>query len=74
MSHKLDARGLICPLPVLRTRKAIAAVPNGEILEVAVTDPMAPTDLAAFCEAAGHELVATATADGVVTVSIRRAG
>mgnify|MGYP001598700663 CR=1 FL=1 len=72
MSHKLDVRGLVCPLPVLRARKAIASVPKGALLEILVTDPMAPTDIAAFCQTAGHELVSTTEAGGTTTITIRR--
>jgi tRNA 2-thiouridine synthesizing protein A len=44
----VDARGLLCPLPLLRARAALAALPRGETLVVLATDPEAPIDLAAL--------------------------
>lgn len=61
----LDLRGLTCPLPVLKARKALAGMPAGARLELLTTDPKAPMDLAELCAAAGHRLVVSeATADG----------
>lgn len=59
----LDLRGLTCPLPVLRARKALMAMRAGERLAVLTSDPRAPGDLAAFCAAAGHRLLASAARD-----------
>jgi tRNA 2-thiouridine synthesizing protein A len=53
----LDTRGLKCPLPVLRARKAMQRVAPGEVLRVLATDPGTVRDFEAFCEATGHELV-----------------
>jgi len=53
----LDCTGLICPLPVLRARKALKEVLPGGLLRVLATDPAAPRDFDAFCVATGHELV-----------------
>ncbi len=65
--HTLDARGLSCPLPILRTRKAIAALASGEVLEVIATDPGSVKDISSFCEQTGHELLEhTATDDSFV--------
>jgi tRNA 2-thiouridine synthesizing protein A len=58
-THSLDARGLNCPLPILRTRKAISRLKTGEVLEVTATDPGAVKDLASFCSQTGHELIAS---------------
>ena len=68
----LDATGLICPLPVLKARKAMKAVPIGGMLRVLATDPGARKDFVAFCEAAGHELVSSSEADGVLAFELRR--
>ncbi len=54
---ELDVRGLICPLPVLRARKALGGLIPGELLRVYCTDPAAAADFPAFCQAAGHTLV-----------------
>jgi tRNA 2-thiouridine synthesizing protein A len=72
MTAVLDARGLKCPLPVLRARKAIRDVAPGESLTVLATDPAAPRDFASFCEQTGHVLVSSSEADGVHTIVLRR--
>jgi tRNA 2-thiouridine synthesizing protein A len=51
----LDTRGLRCPLPVLRARKAMQGVAVGEVLRVLATDPGTVRDFQAFCQATGHE-------------------
>ncbi len=56
MSHELDARGLKCPLPVLKARKKMKELALGEELTIFVTDPGAPEDFAHFCETAGYQL------------------
>jgi tRNA 2-thiouridine synthesizing protein A len=71
---RLDATGLTCPLPVLRTRKALAGVPAGGLLEVRATDPAAVKDMAAFCEATGHVLVESDADDGIYRFVLRKAG
>ena len=58
--QQLDARGLKCPLPVLKARKRLGAMTSGEVLVVAATDPAAPADFEAFCEATGHRLAGIA--------------
>ncbi len=60
--HVLDARGLNCPLPILRAKKALKDVPPGEVLEITATDPGAVADFQAFCRTTGNELLeSTAT-------------
>jgi tRNA 2-thiouridine synthesizing protein A len=61
----LDAKGLNCPLPILRAKAAIKDVPPGGTLEVLATDPGAVADFDAFCNATGHELVESGEDDGV---------
>ena len=70
----LDARGLQCPLPVLRARKAMRDVPKGGTLEVLATDPSAVKDFQAFCAATGHDLIETREEDGVYAFLIGRTG
>lgn len=72
MTHVLDAKGLSCPLPVLRARKAMKEVPAGEVLEVLATDPGAVEDFKSFCEVTGHELVGSDERDGVFSFRIRK--
>ena len=52
---ELDARGLSCPLPLLKARQALATMAPGETLVVLATDPEAPIDLAALAADEGHE-------------------
>lgn len=74
MTTTLDTKGLKCPLPVLRARKAMKDVPPGELLQVIATDPGAVKDFAHFCETAGHDLVESTEEDGVFTFLIRKTG
>ena len=53
----LDAKGLNCPLPILRTKKALKDIPSGGTLEVHATDPGAVKDFEAFCRTTGNELM-----------------
>lgn len=53
----IDARGLLCPLPVLRLRKALLALPEGAVLRLIATDAMAVVDVPHFCGQAGHVMV-----------------
>ncbi|HFD78797.1 MAG TPA: sulfurtransferase TusA family protein [Gammaproteobacteria bacterium] len=55
----VDASGLNCPLPILRTRKAIKDMQAGEVLEVVSTDPGSVKDMASFCEQTGNTLLAS---------------
>jgi tRNA 2-thiouridine synthesizing protein A len=70
----LDARGLQCPLPVLRARKAMQKLEAGALLRVLATDPGTVKDFRAFCEAAGHELVASEAAAGEFRFLLRKTG
>ena len=69
--HVLDVKGLKCPLPILRAKKALAALEGGEELEVLATDAGAPYDFAAFCRQTGHVLVLSEEADGVFRLVLR---
>lgn len=71
MSQVLDLRGLNCPLPVLRTKKALKAVPKGESLTVEATDPATQADIPALCEAAGFKLLSATEANGIYTFNIQ---
>ena len=55
---EIDATGLLCPLPVLRARKALAALPPGALLRLLADDPAARIDLPHFCAEAGHAFLA----------------
>jgi tRNA 2-thiouridine synthesizing protein A len=68
----LDARGLICPLPILKARKALRNVPVGATLRVLATDPGADEDFAAFCRTTGHELLESKNDEGSFSFLIKR--
>ncbi len=63
MGEVLDTKGLNCPLPILKAKKALQGIPVGETLEVHATDPGAVADFEAFCRATGNELLRS-TQDG----------
>ncbi len=58
-AERYDLRGLNCPLPVLKARKRLVAMPSGSLLWVETTDPLAVIDIPAFCQQEGHRLVQT---------------
>jgi tRNA 2-thiouridine synthesizing protein A len=69
----LDATGLRCPLPVLRARKVLKSVPEGELLDVLATDTAAPADFEAFCRETGHTFVTVEQTDDVYRIRLRKA-
>ncbi len=69
----LDARGLNCPLPILKTRQAIARLASGELLTVRATDPGSVRDIGAFCQQTGHTLLEHSERDGEFLFTIRKA-
>jgi tRNA 2-thiouridine synthesizing protein A len=72
MSATLDARGLNCPLPILKTKKAIKEVPVGDTLKVLSTDPGSVKDMDAFCRTTGNDLVESGQDGNTYTFLIRR--
>ena len=68
----LDTIGLNCPLPILKTKKALRDVPVGSTLEVLATDPGAVDDFEAFCSVAGHQLLQSNVEKGVYKFVIKR--
>lgn len=68
----LDAKGLNCPLPILRAKKALKDVPAGGTLQVLATDPGAVKDFEAFCRATGNELLESKQQDKVFSFLIKR--
>ena len=71
MQETLDLRGLRCPLPVLKTRKAVKAMAAGASVDILVTDPGAPDDLRDFCEMTGHEWVRAESLETHTVVRLR---
>ena len=70
----LDAKGLNCPLPILKAKKALKSLEGGQTLEVQSTDPGSVADFAAFCRTTGNELVEQNEDGGVWTYLIRKSG
>jgi tRNA 2-thiouridine synthesizing protein A len=69
--HTLDAKGLNCPLPILKARKALKEVPAGGTLEILATDPGSVADFEAFCRQTGNELVEHSEEDSVYRFLIK---
>jgi len=69
---ELDAKGLNCPLPILRAKKAIAALAIGQTLKIEATDPGSVKDFEAFCKQTGNELVSSAEEAGNFVFFIKK--
>lgn len=75
MTADLDARGLLCPLPVLKARKRLQALNAGDVLAMLADDPAAVVDVPHFCNEQGHDLIGQEPADGgAVLYRIRKGG
>ncbi|MFQ5660168.1 MAG: sulfurtransferase TusA family protein [Gammaproteobacteria bacterium] len=68
----LDAKGLNCPLPVLKAKLALNKMQAGEILHVEATDPHSTIDFEAYCARTGHEIIHTTEIEDVLEFYIRR--
>jgi tRNA 2-thiouridine synthesizing protein A len=69
---ELDARGLNCPLPILRARKALTDMESGTVLRIVATDPGSVKDFEAFCKQTGNELLSQSTAGKEFTYYLRK--
>lgn len=69
---ELDARGLNCPLPILRTKKMLNSMGAGEVLKVVATDPGSVKDMEAFCNQTGNKMVSSAEQGGEFTFEIEK--
>ena len=72
MTTTLDTSGMNCPLPILKTKKAIKDLASGETLKVLSTDPGSVKDFEAFCRSTGNELVESGEADGTFNFLIKK--
>jgi tRNA 2-thiouridine synthesizing protein A len=68
----LDARGLNCPLPILRTKKALADMQSGQVLRIASSDVGSVRDMAAFCKQTGNELLESSEGNNEYTFFVKR--
>ena len=72
VDKELDARGLNCPLPILKTKKSLADMTTGQVLKVVSTDCGSVKDMQAFSNQTGNELLASTEADGEYTFLLKR--
>jgi tRNA 2-thiouridine synthesizing protein A len=72
VDREVDARGLNCPLPVLRTKKALNDMTSGQLLRILATDPGSVRDFQAFCRQTGNELLRHGEDNGVFVFVLRR--
>lgn len=70
--RELDTRGLNCPLPILKAKKALSEMDTGQLLKVLATDPGSTRDFQAFARQTGHELVEQSAAAGEFIHVLRR--
>ena len=69
--HTLDAKRLLCPMPVIRTQDKIKTLTTGDILKVTCTDPGALNDIPAWCRINGHEVIATSEQGDEILITIK---
>jgi len=67
----VDARKLLCPMPVIRTQDAVSGLPAGATVEVLCTDPGVLHDIPAWCRVHGHEVCAIDEAEYLITITVR---
>jgi TusA-related sulfurtransferase len=72
IAKEVDARGLNCPLPILKAKKALAELHGGQMLKVLCTDPGSVRDFEAFARQTGHALVAQTAESGEFVHVLRR--
>lgn len=74
MQHdqELDTRGLNCPLPILRTKKALGSIQSGQVLKIVATDPGSVKDFQTFSKQTGHPLLAHSEANGEFTFLLQK--
>jgi tRNA 2-thiouridine synthesizing protein A len=65
ITQTIDARGLSCPMPIVKTAQAVKTIPSGAVVELLATDVGSIKDVAAWCRATGNELIEQ-TSDGAV--------
>ncbi|WP_068672202.1 sulfurtransferase TusA family protein [Oceanobacillus sp. Castelsardo] len=73
ITKTLDAKGLACPMPIVRTKKAMDAINTGEVLEVQVTDKGALNDIPAWAKSGGHSIINQREEADVIIFHIQKA-
>ncbi|MDX1513855.1 MAG: sulfurtransferase TusA family protein [Gammaproteobacteria bacterium] len=69
--HTLDARRLLCPMPVIRLQDFVSRLPGGDVVDVYCTDPGTRSDIPAWCRINGHELLAIEERQDEIIISVR---
>ena len=72
IATRVDARGLSCPMPIVKTAQAMKTTPSGGLVEILATDPGSGKDMAAWCRTTGNELVEQDSDGAVYRFVIRR--
>jgi len=72
VDREVDVRGLNCPLPILRTKKALNDMASGQVLRIVATDPASVRDFDAFARQTGHQLLRHDEQDGVFVFLLKR--
>lgn len=72
-NKELDVRGMNCPVPILRSKKAIGEIASGQVLKVVATDPGSVKDMQAFANQTGNELLDSGESSGIYTYFLRKA-
>jgi len=70
---QFDASGLACPMPIVKTKKALSDMASGQVLRVIATDPGSVCDMAAFAETTGHALLSSTEEGGKYVFMLRKA-
>ena len=68
---QLDTRGMLCPIPVIRTQDRVRELAVGDVLEIVATDPGVLHDIPTWCRVHGHELLATSEANNEIRIRLR---
>jgi tRNA 2-thiouridine synthesizing protein A len=68
---ELDTRGLLCPIPVIRTQDRVRELAVGDVLEIVATDPGVLHDIPTWCRVHGHELLATSESNNEIRIRLR---
>ena len=74
VKETLDCKGLYCPLPIVKMKKAIKGMAEGEVLKVLATDPGSKRDFESWCNKTGNRLLEATEEDGVFTYVVEKAG
>ncbi len=69
--HTLDARWMLCPMPVIRLQDFVSALPSGDLVEVLCTDPGTRSDIPAWCRINGHQLVVIEEQSDEIVITVK---